>query len=495
MNREIRMLAVVVTALVSVYVGIIISLYFLGMSDSFFRYTNAYLAISAVIILIGLLKLSKDMKILTKKMEEDAYLDHETGIPNKLSTLNKVSEAISESIVYDRKCAVALIEFDYAKNSNSLRGHDFVEKAIKLCIKELNKAISDEHIIGRLCDNELLVIVKDHISYNDIRSLSKSIIDQFENELIFDDIKVRFTTSVGVAIYSKDIKSSYDLIKKADIALSYIKSDNTSGYMIFDENIETLNKEEKYIKEGMIRAVKRNDLQIEYNPIVSLHDLKEVSFEASAIWQLQSKAIDRNKFYEIAEKYSVNEEVDLGIIKKVCNDIVLNNLSNVHFTIKVSTLSLESTRFLEELRSVMVQTQVDQSMITISLNGNKLARHGTLSYQRIENIRRMGCKVEIDNINATNSTLKVFNDIHVDHIKLDSNFIDAIGNSNHDEELIKSAIRISNIKHAEVIASGVNTRLQAEFLIKNNVNKVQGAFFAKPLKVNEVRSYLNEHKI
>ena len=495
MNKQFKIIAVFLVAFVSVYIGLIISLNLFNKNEGVLKYTTIYLLICVGIGLLGAIKLLSDMHNKSIHLEKLAYIDTNTGIPNKMSTINMVSKAIEESILYNRKCAINLIEFDYKKNSNNITGHEFGEKVIKQCISRLNTIVKDEHDIGMISDNEILVIVKDHISYNDIKFLCEIIIDEFSQDCVIKDQRFSLVTSIGISIYDKEVKSSYDLINKADIALSYIKKGETSGYMVYDDSIEILNKEEQYIKNGMIQALLKNSIEVKYQPIVSIDNMVDLGFEAQANWALKSKKIDKNKYMEIAEKYGITENIDIHIIGKVCNDINLNNLNEIAFSIKISPSTIEREGFTEKLRDVLLKTQIDTTKITLELNGNRLARYGDSLLFRISEIRRLGCKVSIDNIDANNSSLNIFNYLKVDKIKLDKSFVDAIGYNQHEEELIKSAIRISTLKETEVIANGVETRSQAEFLIKNNINKVQGNFFAPPIQAKDVRKYIIERKI
>ncbi|WIF93983.1 putative bifunctional diguanylate cyclase/phosphodiesterase [Caminicella sporogenes] len=418
-----------------------------------------------------------------------------TGVYNKYYFKEKLVQIICDAEKKKKSIALFFIDFDKFKEINDTMGHEIGDLIIKETASRLKSTLSSKCILGRYGGDEFIVLAYPLLDKEEAYYIGKKIIEAFESPCIVEGYNIYLTVSVGIAIYPEHGENKSQLLKNADIAMYYAKEekDRENKIKFFTEEMEKKVAEKFQIQNQMKDAVKNGEIQIYYQPIISIESGKLESAEALARWNSKTLGwILPEKFISIAEETGQMNYFGEYLLKRICQDIKRwesLGLNIVPIAVNISVKQLENKKFGDMVKKIIKRYKIDTKYIEFEITESVSTGDINIIQKNINKLKEIGIKISMDDFGTGYSSLEMLLNLHVDKIKIDKVFIERIGKE-RDEKIIMTIIQMARALGMKVVAEGVETKQQLDFLRNLNCELGQGYFWSKPMNSSDFKKYL-----
>lgn len=442
-----------------------------------------------------------DFRDITKRahLEEDlqfqATHDALTGLGNRIELLKGMKNAIKISDQTHTPFAVIFIDFDRFKLVNDSLSHQVGDELLKKASERLRSTIRKEDILVRLGGDEFVIIFTDIRDENIIKNKVNTLLKLFQDPFHFQDREVTLTASIGVSFYPKDGKTSDILLRNADAAMYRAKANKGNTFEFYQQtmNQSTLDALDK--EADLRHAIKNKEFYLCYQPQINLSNEKLISVEALIRWNHPKKGlllpID---FIPFAEETDLIVPIGEWVLRTACEQNKAwqdEGLAKVPVAVNVSAEQINQANFIEAVISILQETHLDPQYLELELSENIIISSKNV-LSTLQSLKELGVLIAIDDFGTGYSSLSYLNKLPIDRLKIDSSFIQHIQSTRDDEVIIRAVIAIAKSLNLKVLAEGVETKDQLNFLKHNQCSDMQGFYFSKPLESHEVRKFLTE---
>lgn len=442
-------------------------------------------------------------EIKTRKKTEEkitylAYHDELTGLPNRIYFNRVLEREIERAKRHNLFLAIMFLDIDNFKTVNDTYGHDIGDLLIQATAKRLKENLRTEDIISRISGDEFMILLSGLQDPNEAAFIGQKLINSFSKSFILQSIEFRITVSMGFSIFPLTSKNPDELLKLADIAMYRAKETGRNNCQNYDKELDKLHKEQLEIYNKLPFALERNEFYLAYQPIIDVSDNKIVGMEVLLRWLLPSKGlILPDTFLSIAEKSSIFPQLGFWIIDEAFKQLKkwqnLFDLSENYLSINLSAIQLETEKINQHIFNSAGNLKVNPKNIGFEITESSIMTNLDRSKKILKDLHRHGFKLLIDDFGTGFSSFARLKELDITTLKIDKSFIDDIGQNEMGERIIKSIIALAETLGLSTIAEGVETKEQAEFLLKNQCPIVQGFYYSQPLKVDEMTEYLKTH--
>lgn len=434
-----------------------------------------------------------ELKDYQEKLRYFAYRDYLTNLPNRLMLNEKLTAMIREEI--DKKYAVFFIDSDNFKLVNDTFGHQFGDQLIIQLGKRLEQLLEDKATVFRLGGDEFILLSSKFESICEIESLANKIMRGFDKPFIINGNKIDVTVSIGIAIYPLHGTNSDELIKNADIAMYKAKDQGKAKFVIFDKTMIDDILERMRIENNLHKALENHEFVIHYQPQIDIGTQSISGFEALVRWNSPEMGlVSPLRFIKIAEDCKLIIPLGEFVLKNACRFIkMVNELGYAGYTVSVnvSIIQLMQEDFVDMVLETLEEIKLDSKYLELEITESILMESFEENNNKLELLRRKGVGIALDDFGKGYSSLSYLKQLAISTLKIDKSFIGSITKSNKDDMLTGNIIQIGRQMGLSVVAEGVETREQLDYLISNKCEKIQGFLFSKPLPENEAISLLS----
>jgi len=423
-----------------------------------------------------------------KKMHYLAYNDTLTGLPNKLSLLENAS--INSLCPKKNKAAIFFVDMDNFKYVNDTMGHAFGDKFIAKVGEKLSSLLNEECSIYRIGGDEFVIILKDIKSNDDAVSFAEYILNGFVDGLEVDGILMSTTLSIGIAIYPEHGESIIELLKCADIAMYRSKSQGKNGYVMYDKCMDKALNERIIIEKHLRSALAKSEFVLYYQPQLDLKIKKIIGLEALLRWKSPELGLlSPMKFIGIAEDTRLIIPLGTWVLRTSCEflkSLHQKGFENLSISVNISILQLLQSDFVNIVRHVLETCDLKPEHLELEITETMLME----SFERIRpklcELKELGVGIALDDFGKGYSSLSYLSQLPITTLKIDKSFIVDIPTDDESKVLIGQIIALGRKLGMCVVAEGVETKEQLQYLVKNQCDKIQGYIFSKPLPENEI---------
>ncbi|MCF6807022.1 EAL domain-containing protein [Thiotrichales bacterium 19S9-12] len=476
-----------------------------------------------------LLDMRKQIEMQTKALQEQiqqlnkaqdeiydlAYYDSLTKLPNRLFFKELLKESLDLCKKNDQMLGVFFLDIDDFKQINDTFGHDVGDSLLIKIAQRINELFdSKSHqrirskiknptaICSRLGGDEFILLLKNVNDKNDITRFA-DLINQTISEEAFKVSKrsLVVTASIGVSIYPIDAKKAEDLLKNADIAMYQAKRQGKNQVVLHNRklNNEVINKH--LIIQDIYQGLAEEEFFLEYQPKLSIKDKKIVGCEALIRWQHPKKGIlQPGSFIPIAEESDLIIAIDQYVLEKACQQIkewqITPKLKNIRISINMSANFLNQDNMVGLITKEIKKHNISPNNLEIEITESKLVQCYEEMLKKLNSIKRLlgnNIKVSIDDFGTGYSSLSYLSELPVDIVKIDRSFVSKINNS-EDNQIIKAIIKLSHALNFSVIAEGVESSEQYNFLKDERCDEMQGFLLSKSMKPHEFVKFVKNYK-
>lgn len=438
-----------------------------------------------------------------KRAEEEiyktAYYDELTGLPNRTMLLQQLSSEITSAKLTDLKIALLFMDLDNFKDINDTLGHNNGDELLKVIGGLFYKFTNKNITAARFGGDEFVLLIRNIEGKNAIVGLCNEVVEEFKKPISINNREFHISISIGAAIYPEDGQDEYTLLKNADIAMYNAKEQTGNKFILFDDKMNLRMLEKLDLENGLRNALKNNEFIIYYQPQVNISSNKIVGLEALIRWNHPTQGlIPPFRFIPIAEETGLIIEIGEWVLRKACEQFVIwenNKLAPQRMAVNISAKQFEQSDFIDIVEKIMVETKMDPKFLELEITESIAMKNLDYTIKVINELKKHNIKTSLDDFGTGFSSLNYLMRLPINTLKIDKSFLDNIKLNSNEELIAKTIIKLAKKMKLDVVAEGVETTEQLNFLKKQKCNTVQGYLFSKPIPENEVESMLIGKKI
>ena len=440
-----------------------------------------------------------DKKVQEEQIRRMAYYDSLTGLVNRSNFEIQVANKIKDS---KNKCALIFMDLDNFKNINDSFGHTLGDALIIEVANILKNIIDQKGIVGRLGGDEFLVLLTDITENSFAQNILEEIINRLNKKILINEVAISTSASFGIALYPIDGDNFEDLLKNADTAMYKAKEYGKRKFVFFEQWMNDDITEMVILENLMRQALVNNEFTLNYQPKISLIDKKIEGFEALIRWNNPSEGfISPLKFIPLAEKTGLIVPIGKWVIEKACEFLkTMHSMGydEIDVSINVSVTQLLQEDFISMFKSIILEKNIDPRTIHIEITESVLMESIDTNIYKIEELKKMGVKIDLDDFGKGYSSLTYLKDMKFDVLKIDKVFIDEISeNKNYqdgDSSIVGTIIKLAHQMGLKVVAEGVETKEQYDYLTQNKCDYIQGYYISKPIEISKIQELMDRYK-
>ncbi|WP_151900638.1 bifunctional diguanylate cyclase/phosphodiesterase [Sulfurimonas hydrogeniphila] len=436
---------------------------------------------------------TKELELQSNVLRFIAHHDHLTQLPNKVLLLDRIEEAIKHYKATGEQLSIFFLDLDSFKDVNDTYGHEVGDELLLEITKRLQKCIKNDDTLARLGGDEFAILHRNTTHFSTI-NLIESILIQMKKPFNIKNIEIYTTFSIGVALYPQDAKKASQLLRNAETAMYKAKDSGKNTYQFYEKKMTEMALQKIQLDADIRKALKNREFVSYFQPKIDARNGKIVGLEALIRWiHPQKGLINPNDFIPFCEETGLILEIDKYMLTHSIKQILKWQQKGLEFgkvSVNVSTKKIESGNYIEELAYTVERLQFDTALLELEILEGQIMKDPQKSIDILNKIQNLGISVSIDDFGTGYSSLSYLKKLPVNKIKIDRSFITDVPKNKDDVAIVKTIISLAKNLGLQIIAEGVETKEQLDFLVQEGCYDIQGYFFSKPLPVDECEAFI-----
>jgi diguanylate cyclase (GGDEF)-like protein/PAS domain S-box-containing protein len=436
------------------------------------------------------------LAIERSKHEEEirflAYHDALTNLPN----IRFLKDTYNKLIKQTRDVALMFLDLDQFKYINDTFGHNLGDLVLKEVASRIKTVIGEDNIVARMGGDEFVVLLKGIDQKEKANRISHSILNAIHEPITIQNTEFFITGSIGISFYSQEMESIDHLMKCADVAMYNAKGLGGNTSQEYDLNMERASLESFALQGEFRKALNNNEFHLYYQPKINVQTNEVSSLEALIRWDHPERGlISPALFIPIAEENGFITELGSWVIKEACRQMkewrIRENL-NIKVSVNVSVRQFLQQDVAQLVIRSIEENQISPDCFEIEITESVLVKHEHIIQHTIKKLQQYGVKISIDDFGTGYASLMYLKQFCADEIKIDRSFIKLLPHNKEDAGIVSAIITLAQVLNLEVVAEGVETEEQLNFLKEKGNIVVQGYLYSPPVPANEIVPYIRE---
>lgn len=429
-----------------------------------------------------------ERKSAEEKLAHDAVHDALTGLPNRKKLMERMARSIKR-IKFNSNYgfAVLFIDLDRFKTINDSLGHQAGDELLLIITEKLSELVRPSDMVARLGGDEFVVVLENVRSKARVGQIAERILACLQKPNEIAGHQIYSSASIGVVLASPVYDKPDDLVRDADIAMYRAKVKGKARFEIYDSKMHSGAVSLLQMEMDLRRAIDRDEFTLNYQPIVSLNSEKIVGFEALIRWNHPTRGnIPPNDFIPVAEETGLILPIGNWVLREACSQMqqwrekyALANSLVVN--VNLSARQLEQKDMVKQIAQILKETKLDPACLKLEITESVIMKNAEETITKVRQLREMGVLLSIDDFGTGYSSLSYLHRFPIDTLKVDRSFVNLIGAEGEHSEIIQTIITLAYNLGMDVVAEGVETAEQLDFLRQVNCNYGQGYFYSRPV--------------
>ena len=458
-----------------------------------------------------------------RKLANIAYYDALTGLANRHTFTLFLQKSLESAKRHNHSAALLYIDIDGFKDVNDTLGHGAGDGILKQIADRLNTVLRAEDYIAdmsvhhdpllierenggtqigprisRIGGDEFAVVIKQLDEVRHAILICERLLTAMKDRFTVDGHQFTLGASIGVSMYPADGNTDEDLLKCADIAMYHSKSSGRNTFNFYNENMEVVALEMHQLIADLQHAVENNEFYLQYQPQFSTLTGELVSLEALVRWQHPVKGfIPPNDFISLAESSGMIVELGRWVLMEACHMLARLHKEvglEIRIAVNVSPVQFAADHgLIEAVRDALQATGLNGSCLDLEITESAIMQSGQVALETLQAMKALNVNVSMDDFGTGYSSLAALRDMPIDQLKIDKAFIDHILGGGREHSIIKAMLALAKELDIEVVAEGVETHAQLNFLKLLRCDLVQGYLMSKPLSEDNLFEFIRQH--
>ena len=439
-----------------------------------------------------------------KRIIKLSHYDELTGLVNRTMFYDRLRKFITSTKAGNAHAAIFVIDLDRFKIINESLGHDAGNELLKVIAKRIQELIGSNDIAARLSGDEFAIMMLTDQTYEQTvyaASIVAGKISQKLSEVIHvNNNEAVIGSSIGISIYPEDSRTTEMslkaevLLKNADIARNNAKIQGKNSYQFFNKDFNSISQDKLVMELNLRRAIAKNELKLYYQPQYEAHSRKLCGAEVLIRWfHNNEKMIPPDQFITLAEDTGLIIEIGYWILRTACQQLktwIDAGLPIEQVSVNVSAQQFIDTNFLNLVKKALHESGLAAKHLELEITESMLIGDARFIDLQLQSVKRLGIKLALDDFGTGYSSLAYLKNFPIDVLKMDQSFVRGMTIDSKNARIACAIIEIGHSLKQLVVAEGVETKEQFDFLRKRGCDIIQGYYFSKPLATEEMTEFL-----
>ena len=422
-----------------------------------------------------------------------ARFDSLTKLPNRMQFQHLLQQALARARRAERAVALLYLDLDRYKEINDTFGHEAGDRTLEILSERLTRALPKEAVLGRLAGDEFAVFIEGLDPQDDERSatasLARIVLAEISKTFYVQMHELYLTASIGIAFCPRDAENVIDLIRHADAAMYHSKQSSGNTFAFYSPEMDAAAVERLMLKSKLRRALERDELVILYQPKVDLRTGLIVGGEALLRWRLPGHGdISPSHFIPLAEETSLILSIGDWVMNRVCDDYKRWSKQTPdpgRISINLSLKQLKQSSFVTRCRTIFTQHELSPTSFELEITETTLMQDPKRTIKLLDELFAMGLTLSIDDFGTGYSSLSSLQQFPISTLKIDQSFVKGIVDDKDDATIVRTIIDMGKSMEMEVVAEGVETKAQLDYLKAHNCHYAQGRLFGDAISADD----------
>jgi diguanylate cyclase (GGDEF)-like protein/PAS domain S-box-containing protein len=435
-----------------------------------------------------------EVKQQEEQIVHQAYHDALTGLPNRTLAHDRINVSIAHVRRSGTKLAVLFLDLDNFKNVNEIHGHELGDTVLLQVANRLVSQVREEDTVARLGGDEFLILVAAITSEEVVIDLVRRLLQSFAAPFNVGESELIISASIGVAFYPQDGGNAGVLTKHADIAMYQAKVKGKNNYCLFTSDLSDRIHSLRQLNDNLRQAVLNQEFIVFFQPKIDTFQGVVTGAEALVRWQQQDgTVVSPADFIPLAEETGLIIPIGEQVLDIACQVLrMLNDQGLTKFSISVnlSPLQFVQTNLVERILATLAKHGVPASQLELEITETAMMTNLGKTVETLNQLVAAGIAISIDDFGTGYSSLSYLKRFPINTLKIDRSFIRDLANDTSDAQLVETIILMAHNLGIDVVAEGVETKEQLDWLKSCGCQQIQGYFYSKPLQVEAFFAYL-----
>lgn len=424
-----------------------------------------------------------------------AYYDSLTGLPNRLLLQDRLAEALGDESEARHSCAVLFLDLDRFKDCNDTLGHVIADRLLQMVSERLIGCVRAGDTVARVGGDEFVVLLVKPISTELVVSVAQRLLRAFDEPFTIGGTAQYMTTSVGIAVAPSDGNDAETLIKHADIAMYKAKERGRNTFALFTPELNVAINARLNHEKSMRKAIEREEFIVHFQPIIDLRTRRLHGVEALARWNHPVLGLlEPETFIPDAEANGLIVRIGELILRQACAQAQAwreAGCDQLHLAVNLSARQFHGSSLTSQVRCALAESKFAAELLELEITESAAMSDTAASIDVMLELRRLGARVALDDFGTGFSSLSYLRRFPVDMVKIDRSFVRGITRDGDDKTIARAVIGMAHSLGLIVIAEGVETPEQLEFLRGEGAEFGQGFLFSEPRAAEDFGAFLD----
>ncbi|MEW6370837.1 MAG: EAL domain-containing protein [Pseudomonadota bacterium] len=429
-----------------------------------------------------------DRKRAEEVISYQAYHDILTDLPNRILFKDRLGLAVIQAKRKQTELAVMFIDLDRFKLVNDTLGHVKGDELLQQVAVRLKECLRKGDTLARQGGDEFTIVLPELRDRDDARMVADKFLECLHKPFDLDGHEVHISASIGIAIYPGDGESIDELLRHADIAMYQVKALGKNGHSFYHDSMLDVSHQKIALEQALRRALEHNELEMYYQPQIDAATGRIVGAEALMRWNHPTRGLlSAGEFLPFAEENGLMLPISDWMIGALCRDMLQWNLASgqaVRLSLNLSPQYLDRGDFFEKMRGALVRYGISPGQIEVEITENICIRNPQYAIEQLNKLCQLGVSVAIDDFGTGYSSLSYLHRFPIHTMKIDQSFVKEIHDENGHYPVILAIISIARGLGLHLIAEGVETDVQANYLKANGCETMQGYLYYRPISLS-----------
>ncbi|ERT08035.1 diguanylate cyclase domain protein [Lyngbya aestuarii BL J] len=446
-------------------------------------------------------KYTQKIQDISEQLEHQLYFDHVTNLPNRLSLREQFNQRLAKTQFIAAKTQmlpIFCLSLDRFNQIQKNLGYDSSEQLLKAFVERLKKSLDAKIFLAYLGANEFGMILPVVEYKTFIVDLANQIKSQLNQPFIVNNQEVFLSASIGIALYEKDAQDIEKILQKAKKAMYKVQENGGNDCEFYSWVLDVHTSRRQRLENDLHYAIERGELSVHYQPQVSLKTGKIMGCEALARWSHPTyNMISPDTFIPIAEEIGLIDKIGEWVLVQACKDLKkwqAFGFMSLKMAVNISVFQLNKADFRQKSINTLLANNILPKYIEFELTESCLVQDLVMAKQKIEALNSLDIRVSIDDFGTGYSSLKSLQKLPFNTLKIDRSFIQNVETNPSNSAITSNLIKIARSLGLKVVAEGVETVGELNFLKQHQCDGIQGFIFSYPLPASEMTNLLREGK-
>jgi diguanylate cyclase (GGDEF)-like protein len=438
---------------------------------------------------------TKELEVATAQAYKLAQHDILTGLPNRALLNQRLRQIVAQAARDGQQVACLFLDFDHFKRINDTLGHDAGDQLLQAVAQRLTSAVRESDTVARLGGDEFVLILPGldsvHAAYEVMTVLTR-VRESFLAPFRLADQTPTLTCSIGVSVYPVDATDPNGLIKQADTAMYAAKEAGRNAYRFYTADMNARVQARLQLETDMRRGLMDDEFFLVYQPQIDMDSGRALGVEALLRWRDPERGvIGPNEFIPIAEESGMIQALGARVLRDACRQVMTWHRQNMtlRLSVNLSVQQLQHDNWLSVVEDALRASGLPPRYLDLEITESVIITHPERAVATLEKLKQMGVSITVDDFGTGYSNLSSLAQLPIQGVKIDQRFVHGLEQNRSGEAITQAIIALSHSMGLRVIAEGVETVAQFEFLRNHGCEEAQGYLISRPLEGPELRSW------